>query len=441
MEILYTTQEIVSIDSNFGHLRWETYDPDANKSKSNKGRKAQAKPKKKRKVQGDGSSFNSSIQFTILGSCIRRTADVFDDKKMKKDYISIEDLEDGTEKIVKYYKPKLYRNGRVCVPGALLEDISDAVEPLDILCEYLCDVMNLSVERSYMENTMKNYKFRLRSHNIDMRAMQKHFVSRHEGVKLVRFEDIKKFLTAPAFDGCDVNPSDSGWNAAIKNMIEGDIESIDYEVMEEYLKQSQKSKNMYVRMDDLQAEIEKYKPHKVYEKIVRFVRRAKNQYGYEIGDRVIRKAIRVYMSSYFTTLQKRLTTSKNNDISGFRYNPERTQVFIIRIKPIPVHDAFGLVGIPALPVHQIHPAVPPRTSQRDETKDAKSSNITIKLYPGGKINIHNAKSHAEAEYVYYWLNDLFINNDDLIFDPNINKDDLDPDDEWSYTLTDEDEDD
>ena len=413
--ILYPTKDIVAIDCNFGHMRWEDYDPSPRKKNTNKGRKPQDKPKSKRKLQGDGTCFNSNIQFTIRGSCIRRPSDVAD-TKVVENYIKKKDLGNGTEKIVKYYKIKLYRNGTLSVPGSLKEDLSDCLGPLAILEEYLREVTNLPVEQTYIQATMRNYKFQMRKHHIDLRALQNYFSTLYERVKLIRFEDVKIFLISPIFYDTDSSPSEDGWSDFIH--VHGDESTppvgqrIDYIAMESFLRASAKPKDMFVLIDDLKEEIEKYDLIKIYNKIRKIVELVKKHHNYDLGDRIIKKALELHLENYFRLLHKKLTNSKNNEISGVRYNPERFQGFIIRIKPM---------------------------QQDGGPINAKESNITIKLYTKGKINIDNAKSPEEAKYIYYWLNDLFLSNEELIFDPGMHIDDLDPDDDWSYTDSDGDD--
>lgn len=411
IHVLYATEDIVAIDCNFGHIRWDNYDPSPPKKKTNKGRKPQEKPKSKRKLQGDGTCFNSNIQFTIRGSCIREISDV-PDTKVVEEYINREILDDGLEEITKYYKIKLYRNGTVSLPGSLKEDLSDCDGPLNLLEAYLRDVTNLPVERTYTEATMRNYKFRLHNHRIDLRALQSHFLAQHERVKLVRFEDIKKFLITPIFADSDCSPMDDGWDAFIRSQASntGKGRELDFVAMERFLKESTNSKDMFVLIDDLKNEINNYNPIKLYDIMRYIVQLVEKRHGYKLGNIIISKALEIHMEKYFALLQRKLSNSKNNEISGIRYNPERFQGFVIRIKPMEKTSGNG-----------------------------SNRNITIKLFAGGKINIDNAKSPEEANYIYFWLNNLFLENPELIYDPDIHMDDLDPDDEWSYTSSDDDE--
>ena len=61
---------------------------------------------------------------------------------------------------------------------------------------------------------------------------------------------------------------------------------------------------------------------------------------------------------------------------------------------------------------------------------------TIKLYSKGKINIDGANNSEEANYLYYWLNTFLRDTPGILYDPEINMDDLDDADEWSYSSSD-----
>jgi hypothetical protein len=99
---------IINIDSNFGHHTQSSYSYNKPVKKSNRGRKKKLKVKSRRKLQGDGSEFNSQIQFTILGECVREIPDRKDAYSKKAVRIS------ATHEIIKKgYKIKVFRNGKI----------------------------------------------------------------------------------------------------------------------------------------------------------------------------------------------------------------------------------------------------------------------------------------------------------------------------------------
>jgi hypothetical protein len=416
---LYPTEDILAAHCNFGHFTLEGYEYPGQKVKNinGRGRKAKEKTKSMRKKSGDGSSFNSQITFEIQGSCTREISDVEEYTKLKPGYISIEDLGDGTERITKIYKIKLFRDGTISVPGSLCEDLSDCLEPLDKLCRYLSYITNLDVQLchhprdtqrvSFLKSDMRNYKFRLLGRYIDPRALQNHFAERNKKFLLVRFDDILEFLLNPVFEGYEDSPRDIGWVEFMKNYTitaksrTDPGSDFDYDALRDQLVNSNKRKDVFVMFSDLQSAIKELALIKIYEKLQVVFDTIHTNYNYTMGKETIRRVIQLCVAKNFAKLNKKFDSSENNDVSSIRYYSERFQGFIIRKKS----------RIPGL------------------------KPTTIKLFAKGKINIDHAKTPEEARYIYYWLNDLLLKNENLTYDPNIKPDELDPDDEWSYTDT------
>jgi hypothetical protein len=408
IDFLFTSDNIKAIDCNFGHLRLEGYEyPGKKANPSGRGRKANKKKKSTRKLTGDGTCFNSQITFELVGSCVRQISDVDEDNKLKPGYISIEDLGDGTEKITKIYKIKLFRDGVISIPGSLKEDLSDCVEPLNKLCEHLSFVTNLDVQMSSpLKIDMLNYKFRLRDKHIDLRALQDHFAEKHKSFTLVRFEDILDFMIKPIFDGYSESPNGIEWTKFLTDFCIDTTNPSDfnYDALRDILvKSDRKGEVVFVIYEELQREIQKLQLHKVYAKLQFTADAIKNNFGYSLGDRIICRLLYISVIKKYNKLKEVFTSSKNNDVSSIRYYSERFQGFIIRKK----------------------------------AREAGTKPTTIKLFTKGKVNIDHAKSPEEARLIYRWLNRLLLENKELTFNPEISPDDLDPDDEWSYTSSEE----
>lgn len=129
---------IEKIGCNF----WEKENPDVvpppkKERKSNKGRKPKLRRKSARKMQGTGKYFASNI-----GINIRNTRN----------------------NIV--YKIKLFRNGRVIIPGVTNVNLADIVEPIEELEIYLSKVFGKPVKMSYMTPVLLNYKTNLIDNNL-----------------------------------------------------------------------------------------------------------------------------------------------------------------------------------------------------------------------------------------------------------------------------------
>jgi len=102
------TKHILKIGCNYGEKFNPRYIPKEKKTKSKRGRRPKDKKKTRRKVQGTGRYFNSQITFVI------------------------EHPTTG-----KVYQIKLFRNGVVQVPGIQVPLMTDLVEHIKILRDYL----------------------------------------------------------------------------------------------------------------------------------------------------------------------------------------------------------------------------------------------------------------------------------------------------------------
>ncbi|MHB2028962.1 MAG: hypothetical protein ACYCPT_09115 [Acidimicrobiales bacterium] len=116
--------------SNYGYRVHESW---INLIKNRK-KKPQSENKKLRKKQGTGTEFNSQISLHIRANLL------------------------DTAKIFKF---KLFRNGRLQLPGITPFYINDALVCIDILRNAVSQYCRKPVEIEYLVPTMKNYKFHL----------------------------------------------------------------------------------------------------------------------------------------------------------------------------------------------------------------------------------------------------------------------------------------
>ena len=133
---------IICIESNYGINTTDGYNPKKIQKKNTKGRKKNIKIYK-RKRQGNGTQFNSQIQFHI------------------RPENKIEGKED------KIYKIKCFRKETFNVPGVLLYDWRDVMPVLNELCQYHRDINsnpNIKIENVYP--FLVNFKCRLKNENL-----------------------------------------------------------------------------------------------------------------------------------------------------------------------------------------------------------------------------------------------------------------------------------
>ena len=123
---------ILKICCNYGELINESPNykyPDAKKKLSNRGRKPKIKIKSKRKLQGSGKYFSSQITFEIYNP------------------------DNG-----KIYKIKLFRNGGFQIPGGNTPCMSDLINPIKTLQQYLItQFLDENIKVVYLISVMRNY--------------------------------------------------------------------------------------------------------------------------------------------------------------------------------------------------------------------------------------------------------------------------------------------
>lgn len=150
---------IVKITSNFGSVKQPGWMPFI-QPKSNRGRKKKTRRPTQHKLQGSGKEFNTQVSFYILRSddpCIEQLCTV--------------DSEHGEQKLVwkkTYYKPykfKVFRNGKLQLPGVRQNKIDDVMSCIPLIIKTLTDAIERQTgvrpktETKYVYPLMKNFKF------------------------------------------------------------------------------------------------------------------------------------------------------------------------------------------------------------------------------------------------------------------------------------------
>lgn len=428
------TETVLTVDSNFTHSKYELYDESLRK-KSNRGRKKKVKKNKTRKIQGTGDCMNSQIQFGIIGQLVRKIPD-YPDKHSKVIVInpeeiletlpesdvqelnenSVEEVTDeipneepvkytieqlavkvlprveipeGHELVIKKYIFLVFRNGRFTLPGVLTEDLSDVINPIRSLCEFLSLEFWAEpgkVKLLDIDPTMRNYKFQLLDRRIDLLKLQK-FCSDHFHTLLnIHFKHVRQFLVDEV------------------KTISGSKSTIDYNFLKQYLKDAPPPKNLYVNFEKLKLHLSKFDIPSHYAKISDLVDLVYYHFSIDINDELKKYIWSSYIGSFLHVLENKLTKDDDNKLSHIKFNPELYPGFIVKIKT-------PVVG----------------------NKDKRT---TIKLFKSGKIDIDGANNRQEAEFIYLWLNALFADNKELTYNPDKPLDE-DEDDEYSFSAEDD----
>lgn len=375
MPQLKCTGNIVLIDSNFGHLKLEGYEIPVKIRKSNRGRKKKEKVKKNRKYQGDGSGFNSQITFTILGIVIRPTPFITDKHSKKAEKMDHDGI--SFEKFQKEYKIKVFRNGKITIPGVLLENLDDIQKPLKELENYFTGLFLKPVIVEEMFSVMRNYKFLVPGKRIDLKILNKYFIQKFQKLTNIRFLDIVKFILNPQLENINYKIiwSDLPYKPEQFRL---SIPDLKYSLINSNI-----PKNLLINLNKLSDYLSEMSLEINYEKIYIFMEFIKNK-STNFKESTYCCILKYLLMDQLNLLEKKLTNSKNNMISYIKYDPEKYPGLLIKIK------------------------TPITKSPNKET--------TIKIFPSGKINIDGANNREEALNIYYWLNHVFHLNPEIVYE-------------------------
>lgn len=164
IDLLIPDEDLVVYRCNYGKTIYEGYTEPVKQKTTNRGRKPKAKPTKTRKKQGNGGDFNSQVTFVVRSN-------------------------DGPEPVngivlsdAKVFKVKVFRTGKLQLPGIKNESIDDVITCANTIAEAL----NFQLHPGETDPTkvtnivnlnpvMKNYKFIVKlppRHIINMKRLK-----------------------------------------------------------------------------------------------------------------------------------------------------------------------------------------------------------------------------------------------------------------------------
>ena len=166
--LLEPTMEIPIIKCNFARKVYPGYTEPVKVKKSNRGRKKREKKKKNRKKQGLGTEFNTQITFVV-----------------RPDNTSLGVINDHHVLPVdcKVYKFKVFRTGKIQLPGVNPECIEEVITCAHKITSALADSKFPGVKDAKLVNinhVMKNYKFRVKmppEQNLDLLNLKNVFLN------------------------------------------------------------------------------------------------------------------------------------------------------------------------------------------------------------------------------------------------------------------------
>lgn len=173
---VWPDDRIVVYRCNYGKEVYIGYTEPVPVKKTNRGRKKKEKKKKPRKKQGNGTDFNSQMTFIVRSLT--------------------SDAPDGivpADALV--YKIKVFRNGKIQLPGLQRESSDDAIECARVVTNELNQLLHNGeplTTIAYLNPVMKNYRIRVKLETLGL-----------PGTAIVSLAAIKQILVA---ERADPNP-------------------------------------------------------------------------------------------------------------------------------------------------------------------------------------------------------------------------------------------
>jgi hypothetical protein len=355
---LETDTVCIKLDTNFGHKKDPSYPED--KVKSNKGRKKKIKPVSERKKQGDGTTFNG-----VLNIVVRIEKSYYPEK------IQMQIIED-----YKLYKFKLFGNGTISIPGALMQDLSDAVHVVEIVRDYLnrSDPIFNITDYEPLKIIMLDYKF---------------------GINIEHFDQYNDIIGGAV----DLNNLKNRWTSERDNLINisGDslISYLNYYTIDEYvdmLKLNEYTQTLYSDIRPVWVDKGKLKQYLSSDEIQTILKKREIYFeglkmeNIQLPSNITNSIkIHLFKKAVMKILEK-IDKDPENMRSSVKYNNGSYQGLILSIN------------------------TPNPSNKEKKTK--------IKIFASGKVNIDGANSHEEAIVIYEWINYIFVMNyDDFIINP------------------------
>lgn len=280
----------------------------------------------------------------------------------------------------KIYKIKLFRNGVIQIPGVLQEDLSDAMTPIQKVIDLIQPLFSEKITLEYVYSVMKNYKFQMQE-NIDLRKLHSYFDQKIEELIHIKLEIVEQWLRLPAFRNTDFSPVDSGW-ASIENTnynLEFDFDHL------LHLMDLSAQRDTYIKLDDLKNIIQESGITEMYNNFLNKMELMKRNF-IALSAEIIESCAFACFYKKSKEICKKINGNPYSNLSQFSYKPEKYAGMLIYIKtPLP---------------------------------EKPNKRTTIKVFASGKINIDGATNIESATYIYWWLNNVFSMNPDILIDPD-----------------------
>jgi hypothetical protein len=145
----YLSKDIIIYRCNFGEEIYEGYTEPPVKVRTNRGRKAKDKKSSTRKKQGKGTELSTQLSCFVVS---------------RNEPCIIDTAETKVPSSANVYKFKVFRNGKIQLPGSLPKNINDIYDCINILIPKLQRLSNNGAESTItsLGHVLKNYKFAMK---------------------------------------------------------------------------------------------------------------------------------------------------------------------------------------------------------------------------------------------------------------------------------------
>lgn len=373
------SKDIPKIDSPWHALRYQDYKTPEREKTNNRGRKKKVKVRKPRKSKGTNPNFESSIQFTVIDTCIVPKSRGIQNKAH---YLEFKENSDGTITIKKEYKPRLFRSGgKFNMAGVLLQDLSDAVGPLTKVCELLSHVLLLDamgapckIER--ITAVMRNYKAHLLTGQLNLDKFVDFVAMQHPNYIRFSQEHVFELLATPVLNGynsvCHIGQSGYGWYQWVRSSNYTPKPTLNIHQAIHYLRNRHGFKDMYVATAKLETLLSDPVIAETYAKIAVLAYR-------------VEKHEMVHNSVYAGIISAMLRTAVEELMKKLR--KEAKQVAHLVFDPKDDNNVRITVSAPYA-----------------DYPDAK---VNVRIYKSGKINLHGCKTAEQAHFIHNGFNKYF----------------------------------
>lgn len=367
LKLLKSTPEIPIINSNWGSSKDEKYVASTTRVKSNRGRKKKEKPKKSRKTQGDGSNFNSCIQIAVLGKFTRPIV------KDKHSLLAVAHPDDkNLEIITKEYKFKLFVTGKFQIPGILSEDMGDLLPPLEKLIDFLRPHFPDIALEGFHAN-MRNYKFKTLHGGIDIRDLLDFCLARCSTRINTHTDTFSRILIKPFWKELeDFNPRVHTWESLQAKKITNP--KLDTKRIADFLRTDCEKRNLSLTYENLKKWCKEPVLIYAYTRVWKFLKFLRINH-FRLSQGIVESIITEYLADTVSIVIKQCIKHSDNHMNDAKYDQEKYPGMLIYIKT--------------------------------PTENKLDKKTTIKIFPGGKINVDGANNIEEASYIYWWLNNIF----------------------------------